>query len=494
MSLPLRLYSVAQVRALDARAIAGGVPGYALMKRAGEAALRTLRSRWPRALRVVIVAGGGNNGGDGYVLARFAQAAGLEALVLAAVPPERLKGDARSAGDDFIASGGHVLAFDPAHLVSGDVIVDALLGTGLTEPVRGELAHVIAAMNSSGRPVLALDLPSGIDGDTGAVLGAAVRADSTITFVALKSGLFLGEGRELCGRLTFDDLEVEVPAGEEFQPRFERLCEEDITQALPRRRREAHKGEFGRVLIVGGGPGMPGAVRLAGEAALRVGAGLVNIATLAENVAAVVGSRPELICHAVATPSDIAPLLAAADVVALGPGLGRGAWSRAMFVSALAAGKPLIIDADALNLLADFGERPPPGAILTPHPGEAGRLLRTDSTTVQADRLAALEGLLALGAGVAVLKGAGTLIGAPGRTPALCERGNPGMAAPGMGDVLTGAIAGLLAQTRDALIAARAGVLVHALAGDEIARLSGERGILALEVAEALTRWANQTG
>jgi NAD(P)H-hydrate epimerase len=221
-----------------------------------------------------------------------------------------------------------------------------------------------------------------------------VRADSTITFVALKSGLFLGEGRELCGRLTFDDLEVEIPA----------------------------------------------------------------------------------------------------DVVALGPGLGRGAWSRAMFVSALAAGKPLIIDADALNLLADFGERPPPGAILTPHPGEAGRLLRTDSTTVQADRLAALEGLLALGAGVAVLKGAGTLIGAPGRTPALCERGNPGMAAPGMGDVLTGAIAGLLAQTRDALIAARAGVLIHALAGDEIARLSGERGILALEVAEALTRWANQTG
>jgi hydroxyethylthiazole kinase-like uncharacterized protein yjeF len=494
MSLPLRLYSVAQVRALDARAIAGGVPGYMLMKRAGEAALRALRSRWPRALRIVIVAGGGNNGGDGYVLARFAQAAGLEALVLAAVSPQRLKGDARTACEDFIASGGQVLPFDSARLADGDVIVDALFGTGLTEPVRGELAHVIAAMNSSGRPVLALDLPSGLNGDTGAVMGAAVRADSTITFVALKSGLFLGEGRELCGRLIFDDLEVQVPPGDEFRPRFERLCEADITQALPRRRREAHKGEFGRVLIVGGGPGMPGAVRLAGEAALRVGAGLVNIATLAENVAAVVGSRPELICHAVATPADIAPLLAAADVVALGPGLGRGAWSRSMFVSALAAGKPLIIDADALNLLADFGERPPPGAILTPHPGEAGRLVRTDSATVQADRLAALEGLLALGAGVAVLKGAGTLIGAPGRTTALCERGNPGMAAPGMGDVLTGAIAGLLAQTRDALVAARAGVLIHALAGDELARLSGERGILALEVAEALTRWANQSG
>jgi hydroxyethylthiazole kinase-like uncharacterized protein yjeF len=494
MSLPLKLYSVAQVRALDARAIAGGVPGYALMKRAGEAALRALRSRWPRVMRIAVVAGGGNNGGDGYVVARFAQAAGLDALVLAAVPPPQLAGDARTACEDFIASGGRVLDFEAARLADAEVIVDALLGTGLTEPVRAELAHVIGAVNAAGRPVLALDLPSGLNADSGAVMGAAVRADSTITFVALKTGLFLGEGPELCGRLGFDDLEVQIPDAPQFQPRLERLSEADRSQALPRRRRVAHKGEFGRILVVGGGPGMPGAVRLAGEAALRVGAGLVSVATLAENVAAVVASRPELICHAVAAPADIAPLLAAADVVALGPGLGRGAWSRAMFVSALAAGKPLIIDADALNLLVDLGVRPPPGAILTPHPGEAGRLLGSDSLSVQADRLAALERLVALGAGVAVLKGAGTLIGAPGHTPALCERGNPGMAAPGMGDVLTGAIAGLLAQTRDPLLSARAGVLVHALAGDELARLSGERGILALEVAEALTRWANQTG
>ena len=494
MSLPSKLYAVEQVRALDARAIAGGVPGYTLMKRAGEAALRALRSRWPRALRVVVVAGGGNNGGDGYVLARFAQAAGLDAWVLAAVPPARLGGDARSACDDFIASGGRVLPFDASRLAEAEVIVDALLGTGLAEPVRPGIVQVIAAVNACGRPVLALDLPSGLDADRGTVLGAAVRADSTICFVALKTGLFLGEGPELCGRLAFDDLEVGIPEEPAFQPRLERLGEADLTRALPRRRRVAHTGEFGRVLIVGGGPGMPGAVRLAGEAALRVGAGLVSVATLAEHVAAVVGSRPELICHAVATPADIAPLLAATDVVALGPGLGRGAWSRAMFVTALAAGKPLVIDADALNLLVDLGERPPAGAILTPHPGEAGRLLRTDSAGVQADRLAALEQLLGLGAGVVVLKGAGTLIGAPGRTPALCERGNPGMAAPGMGDVLTGAIAGLLAQTRDALLSARAGVLIHALAGDELARLSGERGILALEVAEALPRWANPNG
>jgi len=494
MSLPLGVYSVAQVRALDARAIAGGVPGYTLMKRAGEAALRALRSRWPRAMRVVVAAGGGNNGGDGYVLARFAQAAGLDVLVLAAVSPQRLKGDARSAYEDCIASGGRVLPFDSTRLADGDVIVDALLGTGLGEPVRGELAQAIGALNTAGRPVLALDLPSGLNGDSGAVMGCAVRADTTITFVALKTGLFLGEGPELRGRLTFDDLEVAVPDAGEFRPRFERLCEADLARALPRRRREAHKGEFGRVLVVGGGPGMPGAARLAGEAALRVGAGLVSVATLADNVAAVVANRPELICHAVATPADLAPLLGTADVVALGPGLGRGSWSRAMFVTALAAGKPLVIDADALNLLADFGERPPPGAILTPHPGEAARLLHSSSAEIQADRLSALEGLLAFGAGVAVLKGAGTLVGAQGHTAAICERGNPGMAGPGVGDVLTGAIAGLLAQTRDPLVAARAAVLIHSLAGDELARLSGERGLLALELAEALTRWANQSG
>lgn len=492
--LPLKLYSVAQVRALDARAIAQGVPGYTLMKRAGEAALRALRSRWPRALRVVVVVGGGNNGGDGYVLARFAQAIGLDVRVLAAVPPAQLEGDARTACEDYLASGGQIAVFDGAGLADSDVIVDALLGTGLTRPVDDEFVHVIGAINASGRPVFALDLPSGLNGDTGAIMGAAVRADETISFVALKAGLFLDAGPAVVGRLSFDDLEIAIPQGEEFRHGLERLCDEDIRRALPPRRREAHKGDFGRVLIVGGGPGMPGAVRLAGEAALRVGAGLVHVATLAENVAAVVGSRPELICHAVATSADLAPLLGMADVVALGPGLGRGIWSRTMFVAALAAGKPLVIDADALNLLVDLGQAPPAHSILTPHPGEAGRLLGTDSATVQADRLAALEALLALGAGVVVLKGAGTLIGAPGHVTALCEHGNPGMAAPGMGDVLTGAIAGLLGQTRDPLRAARAGVLIHALAGDELARLSGERGILALELAETLTRWANRSG
>jgi hydroxyethylthiazole kinase-like uncharacterized protein yjeF len=490
------LYSAAQVRALDAHAIAHGTSGYTLMKRAGETALRALRSRWPTALQVSVVAGGGNNGGDGYVLARFAQAAGLDAAVLAVTPPERLAGDARTAWQDFRASGGQVLAYSAGRLAQADVIVDALLGTGLSSNVRAPIATAIADINASARPVLSLDLPSGLNADSGAVMGAAVRADCTISFVALKTGLFLGDGPEYAGRLLFDDLEVAVPDEPGFTALLERLAEGEIARALPSRRRQANKGDFGRVLIVGGGAGMPGAARLAGESCLRVGAGLVTVASARENQAMIAVGRPELIVHGVDHPDELAGLLQAADVVAIGPGLGRSEWAQRLLERTLTSGKRLVIDADALNLLAANQLIAPAGAVLTPHPGEAARLLGIGTDAVQADRMAALHALTRRHPGaVIVLKGAGTLIGmapAAGTSPmpAICERGNPGMAAAGMGDVLTGAIAGILGQCADPWLAARAGVMAHALAGDDLAR-ERERGILALELAEALNRWVN---
>jgi NAD(P)H-hydrate epimerase len=496
MSAASLLYSTAQVRALDAYAIAHGTDGYTLMKRAGEAALRALRSRWPKALQVTVVAGGGNNGGDGYVLARFAQAAGLSATVLAVTPPEQLGGDARSAWQDFRASGGQVLAYSAALLAAADVIVDALLGTGLTSNVRPPMAEAIAAINACARPVLSLDLPSGLNADSGAPMGAAVRADCTISFVALKTGLFLGDGPEYAGRLLFDDLAVTVPAEARFTAVLERLGEGEISRALPSRRRQANKGDFGRVLIIGGGPGMPGAVRLAGESCLRVGAGLVTVATARENHSTIAVGRPELIVHAVDRPHELDALLRPADVVAIGPGLGRSDWAQGLLERTLACGKRLVIDADALNLLAERRLVAPAGSVLTPHPGEAARLLQVSTDAVQADRVAALHALTLRHPGaVIVLKGAGTLIGVshrdqPGPMPAICERGNPGMAAAGMGDVLTGAIAGILGQCGDPWLAARAGVMAHALAGDDLAR-DRERGILALELADALNRWVN---
>ncbi|MFO7277549.1 MAG: NAD(P)H-hydrate dehydratase [Pseudomonadota bacterium] len=491
MALPTVVYSTAQVRALDAYAIETlGIPGYTLMKRAGEAALRFLRIRWPTAYSVVIVCGGGNNGGDGYVLARFAQAAGFTVTVLAAVPPEKLQGDARQACEDFASSGGRIVPFSPDLLGEGEVIVDALLGTGLKSTVRPEAAEVIRAINAAQRPVFSIDVPSGLDSDAGVALGAAVTADCTVTFVGLKTGLFIGDGPVHAGTVFFDDLEISVPPTPEFAPRLERITEAEIHAALPRRPRGAHKGDFGRVLIVGSGYGMPGASRLAGEACLRVGAGLVTVAVAPENVAAIVAGRPELICLGVTKPDEIAEAIDRADVIAAGPGLGRSEWARAMLDAVLGSGKPLVLDADALNLIAETGTSPREDWILTPHPGEAGRLLGVRSDEIQRDRLAALDRLVARYGGVVVLKGAGTLVGGTGRTPGLCERGNPGMASAGMGDVLTGAIAGILAQCRDPWRAARVGVLVHAMAGDAVAR-TGERGLLASDVARELRTCVN---
>ena len=491
MALPVSIYSTAQVRALDAYAIAQlGIPGYTLMKRAGEAALRFLRTRWPTCHRIVIVCGGGNNGGDGYVLARFAQAAGLRVVVLAAAPPAALKGDARQAHADFVASGGQVNAFLSERLGDGEVIVDALFGTGLKSPVRADAVAVIEALNAAARPIFSIDVPSGLDSDTGEPLGIAVRADCTVTFVGLKTGLFIGSGPEHAGTVFFDDLEVPAPSTPQFLPVLERIVEAEVAAALPRRPRAAHKGDFGRVLIIGGGVGMPGAVRLAGEAALRVGAGLVTVATAPENVVAVVAGRPELICLPLSDPSGLTSAIERADVVAIGPGLGRSEWAARALAAALECTKPLVIDADALNLIAEQAPRRRADWILTPHPGEAARLLDVQTKDVQRDRMTALSRLVERYGGTVVLKGAGTLVGAQGHIPGLCERGNPGMASAGMGDVLTGATAGVLAQCADPWAAARVAVLVHAMSGDAAAR-SGERGLLAGDVARELQAAVN---
>jgi NAD(P)H-hydrate epimerase len=357
--------------------------------------------------------------------------------------------------------------------------------------VRAEAAEVIRAINASERAVFALDVPSGLDSDRGVALGEAVRATGTVCFIALKAGLFVGDGPDFAGNVSFDDLEIAAPATQEFRPRLERIVEAEVARALPPRARAANKGDYGHVLIVGSGVGMPGATRLAGEACLRVGAGLVTVGVAPDNVAAIASGRPELICLPVTNADDLADALERADVVAIGPGLGRTDWARAAFDRVLACGKPLVVDADALNLLSAAPRRRDDW-ILTPHPGEAGRLLGTSAKAVQHDRLAALDALVARYGGTVVLKGAGTLIATAGAIPGLCERGNPGMATPGAGDVLTGAIAGILAQCRDPALAARVGVWVHAMAGDSAARNGGERGLLASDIARELRTWVNR--
>lgn len=474
---------------MDAHAIEQlGIPGYTLMTRAGEAALDLLCDRWPAATRLLVLCGAGNNAGDGYVLARLARAAGLEVTLAALLPPSGLRGDALRAWQDYAAAGGEVVGFEAPLPAAADVVVDALLGTGLDRPVSGAFADCIKAVKRAGRPVLAIDVPSGLGADSGQVMGVALGASATITFVGLKAGLFLGAGPDLVGELAFASLGVgdSAPVGD---PLMTRLGTPTLAAALPPRRRAAHKGEHGRVLVVGGGPGMPGAARLAAEAALRAGAGLVTVAAWPANVTAVVASRPEIICHGIDAPSDLGPLLAAADVVAIGPGLGQGDWSRALFEAACAAGKPMVVDADALNLLAASPHRAD-NWVLTPHPGEAGRLLGRDAAAIQSDRLGTVRELQSRFGGVAVLKGACSLVLGPSGRPCLCDAGNPGMAVAGMGDVLTGTVAGIAGQCRDLELAAAAGVLAHAQAGDLAAR-GGQRGLLAGDVIESLRACVN---
>jgi NAD(P)H-hydrate epimerase len=491
----MAIYSAAQVRALDAWEIEKRrVPSYTLMTRAAEAALKLLRARWPQARRVAVVCGAGNNGGDGYVLARLAQAAGLDTLVLAAAPPDRLTGDARRAQEEWLAAGGHAHPFAADALAGSDVIVDGLLGIGFRPPLRAETLAVIRAINAARRPVLALDIPSGVDADNGAVQEDAVRADLTLSFVGFKSGLFLGSGPEFAGVVLLDDLGVIPPVQPQFTPLMRRIDEADIAVALPRRAREAHKGSSGRVLVIGGATGMPGALRLAGIAALRAGAGLVTVAGSPENLAAVAAAHPELIYLPTASGGVPEEAMHAATVVAIGPGLGTGDWGQRLFAQFLRLSRsPSVLDADALNLLARDPVRLRPDAIITPHPGEAGRLLGVDTREVQADRLGAVRELHAKFGAVCVLKGAGTLVASGPEGAAelhICDRGNPGMATAGMGDVLTGVIAGLRAQVADSALATRVAVLVHALAGDSAAQ-GGQRGLIASDVVAELRGWLN---
>mgnify|MGYP001213361440 CR=1 FL=1 len=485
------LYLPEQTRELDRIAIEDcGVPGYTLMQRAGAAAYELLRKRWPDARRLAIVCGVGNNAGDGYVIGRLALQDGFHVDLLGLGDPAKLRGDARTAHDDYLAVGGSVLAFDSRQLAKCDVIVDAVFGTGLDREVEGAWAEAVAAINATECPVLAVDIPSGLHGARGTVLGHAVHAEVTATFIGRKAGLYTGAGPEHCGEIVFFDLAVPAEVYTRVAP-FARLTGDEVRAPLRRPRpRGAHKGLFGHVLVVGGDHGMGGAVRMAAEAAARVGAGLTSVATRSVHCAGLLSARPELMCHALDSAQDLEPLLARASVVAVGPGLGRSAWARGLLEAVLAFKGPLVVDADALNLLSEAPRRNARW-ILTPHPGEAARLLGCRAAQVQADRFAAAEALCNRYGGVVILKGAGTIVRSESGAIRVVSGGNPGMASGGMGDTLTGVVAGLLAQGLDSDVAATMGAYLHAAAGDRAAAGQGERGLLASDLLPHLRRLVN---
>jgi hydroxyethylthiazole kinase-like uncharacterized protein yjeF len=485
-NLPQTLYRAAQVRELDRVAIEEfHVPGYQLMCRAGRAVFECIMEKWPEIKSLTVFCGGGNNAGDGYVIARLALDAGLGALVIYVGDPEKLKGDALKAYRDYVQVEGRVEIFQPGQVIETDLVVDALLGTGLDRPVTGLYEKAIVEINRSGLPVVSVDIPSGLHADTGNAMGCAVKADCTVTFIGLKQGLFTGQAAEYVGEIVYDALGVPEDVFERVKAGVFRV----VQKPLKPRNRCAHKGNMGHVLVVGGDLGYSGAARMAGEAALRVGAGLVSIATRKEHAGLMNLNRPELMCHGVTSGEDLMRLLSKVDVVALGPGLGQGEWGKEMFSAVLQSGKPIVLDADGLNLLAASPARKN-NWILTPHPGEAGRLLHCSTSTIQEDRFVAASAICTTYGGIAVLKGAGSLITSEQHT-AVSTSGNPGMASGGMGDVLSGVIAGLIAQGLDLQEAAERGVFLHGRAADLAATKDGERGLLATDLFPFLRQLVN---
>ncbi len=492
MSTPL--YDVDALRMLEAHGVelCDG-DGSAMMARAGEAAWRCVLAHWPQAQRIVVICGPGNNGGDGYVLARHAHESGRDLRVLhlpGHSPTTRL---AKQSREDYRTSGGRIIDSPDVQgvWVSADLIVDALFGIGLSRAPDSATCALIDAINAHKAPVFALDVPSGVDADTGYTPGVAIVALRTLQFIAAHRGLRTGAAREHVGELELATLDLPISVFDGVQASAQAWTVDTLQAALPLRARNSHKGRNGHVLCVGGDHGGGGAVLLAAEAALRCGAGLVSVATRGEHVPAVISRRPEIMAHAVASADDLHALLARANVVAIGPGLGQSNWGRDLFAAVLACDKPLVLDADALNLLAQAPRRLRSCDVLTPHPGEAARLLGCETGEIQRDRFAAANALCERYGAYVVLKGAGTIIASPDAEPVVIEAGNPGMAVGGMGDLLTGCIAALLAQGLAAFDAASTGALLHAVAGDAAARGDGERGLLPSDLLPWLRRLAN---
>ena len=511
------LYTVSQIRDIEAWAIenlslhrGGSSGGEYLMRLAGNCVANEIQMRWkPRSVAVVV--GSGNNGGDGWVAARILADAGVDVTVYESSPREKangtndIKGDAALMRDEYLAKDYRALPSEQFSTevkadAKVDVIIDALFGSGLSRPLEGEAARLVETINNIDATTFAVDVPSGLDADTGSVATVAVRADLTLTFIGAKRGMYTGVARDYCGTIVLNTLDIDCAASPTSKNSDTKLVgASDVV--LPERKKTAHKGTGGRVLIVGGNTGFGGAVRMAGEAAARVGAGLVNVALRPGNLA-MVEPCPVLMAREIDEMLVLDELLAMCDVIAIGPGLGRDEWAREVFQRTLATRKQkqkqqktIVIDADALRWLAEQMES---GAshvcddkcVLTPHPGEAAALLGETSKHIEKNRFAAAERIVERYGGVCVLKGAGALVYG-GNDFAVCADGGPAMASGGMGDVLTGIIAGLCAQWQvstdpqwNALSLWQLtyfGVCMHSAAADRAAA-GATRGIIATDL------------
>ncbi|RUO66167.1 NAD(P)H-hydrate epimerase [Pseudidiomarina planktonica] len=503
--LPAFCYQTEQLRnGEQAAADAVGLTMDKLMVRAGEAIWEAVQAY--RFDHLVVVAGPGNNGGDGYVVARLALIAKKPVVVYATEAKSTL---AKQMREEFTAAGGVVKPLQklPEASFSGaTLVVDALLGNGLSRDVEGEFAAAISRVNEARQQgqitaVVCADVPSGLQSDSGQPLGTCFYADTTVTFIALKPGLLTGAAADYIGELKFAGLGVADEFANQQQPFAKRLSCESLADYLTPRKRTAHKGDAGTLLVLGGAPGMAGAAVLAGKAALRSGAGKVMVGCHPDSQAVIAPQQPELMVHAISDEHGLQLLLKQADTIVVGPGLGQSEWAHMIWQHAVASSKPLVVDADALRLLAQEASPPTSIWVLTPHPGEAAELLKSTTKTVSAQRWSAVNDIYqsyvsdsanAAGnsGGIVLLKGAGTVI----RTQqgyAVNTSGTPAMASGGMGDVLSGIVGALLAQKFPPEQAVYLAVWLHGRAA-EVAAENGERGTIASDLLDVLRILINQ--
>ena len=481
------IYRTAEIRAIEAAAST-----HPLMERAGLAAAELARElAGNNGGPVLVLAGPGNNGGDAFVIARHLKQWWFKVTVVFSGDDAKLSGDATAAFRAWREAGGVTVGELPAAREWG-LIIDGLFGIGLQRDVAGRHAELIAAINGMHAPKLAVDIPSGLESDTGRVMGCAVRADHTITFIALKPGLLTLDGPDHCGELHIGTLGIDAPAIKPAQGAV--IGEGVLKEVLHPRRRNTHKGDYGSVGVIGGAHGMVGAALLAGRAALKLGTGRVYVGLIARDALLVDMTQPELMLRSADEVLKFGHLTA----LAVGPGLGQSPDAAFYLKWAMESPVPLVIDADSLNLigatesLRNMLKQRSAQTLLTPHPAEAARLLGSTTRDVQQDRVAAA---LKLAQGLnshVVLKGAGSVCAAPDGAWAINTSGNPGMASAGMGDVLTGIIAALLCQGADAKKALHAGAYLHGAAADAlVAEGAGPAGLTAGESIDAARRLIN---
>ena len=490
--LPSALYTAEQTRQLDSILIEElAISASELIDRAASASLDIIKKQWLDIEQITFLCGGGHNGADGITLAIKAKLHGYKVSVYQLGKSSGISTETNKAMQNAKDNGIEILSFSD-HIERSDLIVDALLGTGLNRDITGIYQTAIHCCNEQlDTPIFALDIPSGLNADTGEIMGDAINADATVSFIGLNAGLVTAEGVQQSGELFFNDLATPKPVYDKVPPIARHLHIDTYKKLLAPRTRNSHKGLFGHTLVIGGDSGMSGAVRLAAEAAARTGSGLTSVATRAEHAAFITQMRPELMCHGIETTEALTPLLSKATAITIGPGLGQHSWGQILFQQTLQAGLPLVVDADALNLLSQT-EIYSDNWILTPHPGEAANLLNCSTKDIQADRYSAVKKLQQQYGGVVVLKGAGSLIYDGHQPIYISTYGNPGMSTGGTGDVLAGVIASFISQGNTLIDAACLGVMLHGIAGDKAAEQQGERGMLAMDLIPQLHQLVNR--